>query len=86
MLDMTHASVAGAMIGLAFGALEYFFVMMIIRRFVSREIGVARRGNEALPGIGSLPESMRKVQIILIVAAVTFYPILGYVVGNLIAS
>jgi hypothetical protein len=86
MRDLTSPGVAGALIGLALGLVEYFLAMMMIRRFVAREIEVARKENEPLPGMPMLPGTMRTMQIVLIIAAVTIYPVVGYVVGNMLAS
>ena len=86
MRDLTSPGIAGALIGLALGLVEYFLAMMMIRRFVAREIEVARKENETLPGMPMLPGTMRTMQIVLIIAAVTIYPIVGYVVGNMLAS
>ncbi len=86
MRDLTNSGVAGALLGLALGLVEYFLVMMMIRRSVARNIEVARRENEPLPGMSILPGTMRNLQIVLIIAAVTIYPIVGYVVGNMLAS
>jgi hypothetical protein len=86
MRDLSNAGLAGALIGLALGLVEYFLAMTMIRRFVSREIALARKENETLPGMAMLPGTMRTLRIVLILAAITVYPIIGYVVGNMIAS
>ena len=82
----SNPGMGGALIGLIFGLAEYFIAMVMIRRYALVEIEVARKENEILPGIGILPATLRLLRIILIVVAVTIYPVVGYVVGTMVAS
>ena len=83
---LSNPGIAGALIGLALGLIEYVIAFAMIRAYTGREIETARKENEVLPGIGILPETLRKLRIILIVSAVTIYPVIGYVIGNMFAT
>ena len=83
---LSNPGLAGAAIGLALGLVEYVVAMAMIRAHTDREIDMARKENEVLPGIGILPATLRKLRIILIVTAVTIYPVVGYFVGNMVAT
>ncbi len=82
----TNPGAAGALIGLILGLAEYFIAMVMIRRYAIVEIATAKKDNEVLPGIAILPGTLRMLRIILIVTAVTIYPVVGYVVGSMFAS
>ncbi len=86
MRTLATPGLAGAMIGLALGLVEYFIAMTMVRRFVAREIGDAKKSNETLPGMSLLAGNTRMLRIILILAAVTIYPLVGYVVGTMVGS
>ena len=76
MLNLSHPGLAGALVGLALGLVEYFLAMTMIRRFVAREIAVARRDNEPLPGLESMPSTMRMLRLI-VPALALLAPVLG---------
>ncbi len=82
----TNPGLAGALIGLILGLVEYFIAMVMIRRYAIVEIATAKKDNEVLPGISILPGTLRLLRIILIISAVTIYPAVGYFVGNMFAS
>ncbi len=82
----SHPGLAGAMLGLALGLVEYFIALTMIRHYVARETAVAAKANEVLPGIAMVPGALRHIRIILIILAVTIYPAVGYFVGNMLAS
>ena len=83
---LSNPGITGALIGLALGLVEYVIAMAMIRAYSAREIETARKENEELPGIGMLPGTLLKLRIILILAAVTIYPVIGYFVGNMFAT
>jgi len=82
-MTLSNAGLAGALIGLGFGLVEYVLALRIIGRMLSREAG-AERPEQA--GVERVQALMRPIRYALLAAAFIVYPAVGYIVGAPFAS
>jgi hypothetical protein len=82
-MTFSNAGLAGALIGLMFGLIEYVLALRIIGRMLSREAGVERPEQAGVDRVQAL---MRPIRYALLAAAFIVYPVVGYLVGAPFAS
>jgi hypothetical protein len=82
-MTFSNAGLAGALIGLGFGLIEYVLALRIIGRMLSREASVERPEQAGVDRVQSL---MRPIRYALLAAAFIVYPVVGYIVGAPFAS
>jgi cytochrome b561 len=82
-MTFSNAGLAGALIGLGFGLIEYVLALRIIGRMLSREAG-AEQPEQA--GVDRVQALMRPIRYALLAAAFIVYPVVGYLVGASFAS
>ncbi|MDF2115259.1 hypothetical protein PY365_06745 [Roseiarcaceae bacterium H3SJ34-1] len=82
-LAVSNAGLAGALIGLMFGLVEYVLALRIIGRMLSREAGA---GQPEQAGVDRVQALLRPIRYALLSAAFIVYPAVGYLVGAPFAS
>jgi len=82
-LAISNTGLAGALIGLMFGLVEYVLALRIIGRMLSREAG-AEQPTQA--GVDRVQALLRPIRYALLAAAFIVYPVVGYIVGAPFAS
>jgi hypothetical protein len=82
-MTFSNAGLAGALIGLGFGLIEYVLALRIIGRMLSREAGA---GQPEQAGVDRVQSLMRPIRYALLAAAFIVYPAVGYIVGAPFAS
>jgi len=83
MSQVSNPPLAGALLGLIFGLLEYVIAMSMFRAFVSREVEAARKAGEPLPGIEFAAARMRMIRHGLLALALIVYPVIGYAIARM---
>jgi hypothetical protein len=82
-MTFSNVGLAGALIGLGFGLIEYVLALRIIGRMLSRE---ARVEQPEQAGVDRVQALMRPIRYALLAAAFIVYPVVGYIVGAPFAS
>jgi hypothetical protein len=82
-MTLSNAGLAGALIGLGFGLIEYVLALRIIGRMLSREASVERPEQAGVDRVQAL---LRPIRYALLAAAFIVYPVVGYIVGAPFAS
>lgn len=83
MIQLSHPPVLGAFIGLVLGLVEYLIAMSLFRAYVAREVALASKAGEILPGLDNVVSRMRALRYGLLALAVIVYPAIGYAVGTI---